>query len=81
MSITAPANAGGLDFSSGTGSSRSDSGLASFTQGQTSQQRQETQDQRAARGWNGAIDPILPSSVDANARVAPASAGRIDYRV
>jgi flagellar hook-length control protein FliK len=81
MSISAPANASGLDFSNGTGSHRSDSGLASFTQGQNSQQRQETQDQRAARGWNGTIDPILPSSNDATPRVATAGAGHIDYRV
>jgi flagellar hook-length control protein FliK len=81
MSISAPATASGLDFSNGNGSQRSDSGLASFTQGQTSQQRQETQDQRATRGWNGGIDPILPSSNDTTPRVAPAGAGHIDYRV
>jgi hypothetical protein len=81
MSISAPANASGHDFSNGNGSQRSDSGLASFTQGQTSQQRQETQDQRATRGWNGGIDPILPSSNDTAPRVAPAGAGHIDYRV
>jgi len=81
MSISAPANASGLDFSNGNGSHRSDSGLASFTQGQSSQQRQETQDQHTARGWNGAIDPILPPSNDTIPRVAPAGAGHIDYRV
>jgi flagellar hook-length control protein FliK len=81
MSISAPANASGLDFSNGNGSNRSDGGLSSFTQGQTSQQRQEAQEQRAARGWTAALDPILPSSVDASPRVAPPSAGRIDYRV
>jgi flagellar hook-length control protein FliK len=80
MSVSAPANASGLDFSNGNGSQHSDSGLASFTQGQNSQQRQETQDQRATRGWNGTVDPILPSSNDVTQRVAPAGAGHIDYR-
>jgi flagellar hook-length control protein FliK len=81
MSISAPANASGPNLSNGNGSNRSDGGLASFTQGQNSQQRQETQEQRTARGWNAAIDPILPSSFDVSQRVAPASAGHIDYRV
>jgi hypothetical protein len=85
MSVTAPAGASGLDFSSsGSGSNRSDPGLASFSQGTQSQgqsagQRQNESDQpRGTRTWNSAMEPN-PS--EQSTRAASASSARIDYRV
>jgi flagellar hook-length control protein FliK len=83
MSITGPSSANQMDFSSNGGSSyRSDSGLASFTQGGDSgQQRQEDGDDAHGRqGWNSSSDAT--SAPDDSSRTAnAASASRIDYRV
>jgi flagellar hook-length control protein FliK len=84
MSVTAPIDAGQLDFSSnGGGSYRSDPSLTSFMQGggQSGQQRQDGgDDARVWRGWNGgAVEPVTSS--DDNSRAATSSAAsRIDYR-
>jgi flagellar hook-length control protein FliK len=85
MSVTGPASANQMDFSSsnGNGSYRQDPGLAAFTQdGKSGHQRNGAEDPRGPRGWNSAAEPV--GGVDdspRNASSVGAAASRIDYRV
>jgi hypothetical protein len=79
MSISAPSDAKGMDFSNG-GGSRSDQGLATSTHDQSGQRRQDTQDPSVVNGWNGTVESTSPT--DELPRSAASSASsRIDYRV
>jgi flagellar hook-length control protein FliK len=86
MSVSGPASANQLDFSSsnGNGAYRQDSGLAGFMQdGQSGQQRNGADDPRATtRGWSSAAEPV--GAIDdspRNVSSAGSAASRIDYRV
>lgn len=83
MSISAPNDAGGLNFSSnGSNGGRPNAGLDSFSQGQSSgqQQAQDDQQRRTSRGRNPTVESTSSVS-DAAVTVASASSARIDYRV
>jgi flagellar hook-length control protein FliK len=80
MSISAPGDAKGMDFSNG-GDSRPDQGLGASAQDQSyGQRRQNAQEQSGVNGWNGAVDSTSPTD-DLTQSAANAVSSRIDYRV
>lgn len=85
MSVSAPASAGGSNFSSNGGdANRQDAGLASFTQGGNGQggQRQDDEPRRVSRAWFGDAESTSTSDEQAApARASTATDVRIDYRV
>ena len=89
MSITSPSGATQMDFSSssngsGSGNFRADQGLASFTQGGQSGQRDGNASEDAAfatRRWTSGPDPVANSDDSPRGASSAVAASRIDYRV